>query len=111
MSQIGVDNIDREGQRMVKGLDRLYTTSKSLTRGQVAESSQMADDKVGKQVAKAKDGISRLRKVVIEDPLQPHSKTAVTELEKLLGSEYEALGKKVSSVLSKSDVRCRSSMG
>ena len=98
MASIGRENLDREMTRMVSGLDRLYTNSKSLTRGQVAESMEMSDKKVAAKFKQAQSGI-QTRKNQLKDKVQPVVTSAQSELDKVLGAEYEALGKKVSLVV------------
>lgn len=96
MGTIGTENLDREMKRMVTGLDRLYSNSKTLTRGQVAESIDMSNKKVVKQLNTARTGV-QTKTNQLKDKYQPMVKAVQNELDKFVGPEYEALGKKVRS--------------
>jgi hypothetical protein len=94
MAEIGRTNLDREMKRMITGLDRLYSNSKSLTRGQVTESTEMSDKKVATKHKQARNGVLTT-KDRLKEKAQPAIKAAQNELDKLIGPDYVALGKKV----------------
>lgn len=95
VEKIGSENMERDIQRMLSGLDRLYTSSKTLTRAQVEESIRMSEDKVAKMYNQVRAGVQHKRKQV-DERVEPAIKQAENELQKLLGADYEAIGKRVS---------------
>lgn len=95
MKKIGDENLDREISRMIGGLDRLYSNSRSLTRDQVDESQRMSDAKVLKVLEQVTNGV-KTKKNQIYEKVQPAVTNAQTEIDRVLGDEYAALGKRLS---------------
>lgn len=95
MIKIGSEALDREMNRMITGLDRLYSNSKQLTREQVSESIKMSDKKVGAQHKQARDGIAT-KKSQLKNKVMPAVQAQQKAVSEILGSRYEALGKQVS---------------
>lgn len=95
MKKIGDENLDREIGRMIGGLDRLYSNSRSLTHDQVDESQRMSDAKVLKVLEQVTNGV-KTKKNQIYEKVQPAVTNAQTEIDRVLGDEYAALGKRLS---------------
>ncbi|BEI84886.1 hypothetical protein CcaverHIS002_0502870 [Cutaneotrichosporon cavernicola] len=94
MKLIGDDNLEREIGRMMGGLDRLYSNSRSLTRHQVEESQRMSDTKVLKVLEQVTNGV-KTKKNHIYEKTQPAVENAQAEIERVLGDDYSALGKRM----------------
>ncbi|BEJ15743.1 hypothetical protein CspHIS471_0503480 [Cutaneotrichosporon sp. HIS471] len=94
MKLIGDDNLEREIGRMMGGLDRLYSNSRSLTRHQVEESQRMSDTKVLKVLEQVTNGV-KTKKNHIYEKTQPAVENAQAEIERVLGDDYLALGKRM----------------
>ncbi|CAK9781335.1 hypothetical protein CC85DRAFT_282848 [Cutaneotrichosporon oleaginosum] len=97
MKQIGDENLDREISRMMGGLDRLYSNSRSLTRDQVEESQRMSDSKVLKILEQVTNGV-KTKKNHIYEKTRPAVDNAQAEIERVLGDDYAALGKRMSMI-------------
>lgn len=95
MKKIGDENLEREINRMVGGLDRLYSNSRTLTPHQVDESQRMSDAKVVKVLDQVTNGV-KTKKNQIYEKVQPAVTNAQTEMDRVLGDEYAALGKRLS---------------
>ncbi len=94
MKKIGDENLEREIGRMMGGLDRLYSNSRSLTRDQVEESQRMSDSKVLKILEQVTNGV-KTKKNHIYEKTQPTVENAQAEIERVLGDDYAALGKRM----------------
>ena len=94
--------IDREIEYVLKGLDKLYTQSTSLTRDQVTMSSGTSDNRVRKTVEKIQKRLDLLKGRVY-DERKPIVKDQSDKLDAILGNDYQALAAKVST----HTTRCR----
>lgn len=97
MKQIGDENLEREIGRMMSGLDRLYSNSRALTRHQVEESQRMSDAKVLKILEQVTNGV-KTKQSHIYEKTEPAVKNAQAEIERVLGNDYTALGKRMSMI-------------
>ncbi|KAK8854512.1 hypothetical protein IAR55_003251 [Kwoniella newhampshirensis] len=88
--------IEREIEYVVKGLDKLYTTSTSLTQDQVKMSSEQSDARVKKVVDKVKERLDTKKSKVVDEAKAVVSKQS-DALDKALGVEYRDLASKLSS--------------
>ncbi|ORY32135.1 hypothetical protein BCR39DRAFT_587128 [Naematelia encephala] len=79
--------LEREKEYTLKGLDKLYTSSTSLNRDQVKQSSEMADERVSKKLKTIKDRVEKTGKQY-EDEGKPVVRNAFEKLDALLGKEY-----------------------
>jgi hypothetical protein len=91
----GKAELEREFEYLLKGLDKLYTSSTTLTREQVQMSSLQADGRVAKKVQDVKDRVDRMKKAWHDMGL-PIVKRAQNDLDAALGNEYADLEAKVS---------------
>lgn len=87
--------IDREVEYVLRGLDKLYTQSTSLTRDQVKMSSDKSDSRVRKTVEKIQKRLD-LKKGRVYDERKPVVKNQSDKLDAILGNDYQALAAKVS---------------
>lgn len=101
MRRMGNENLHREINRMVGGLDKLYTNSKSLTTKQVDESQRMSDVKVKKALKQVTDGLKTNQNNIYKKT-EPAVEQAKKDMEGLLNEEYESLGKQLSLIESAS---------
>lgn len=97
MKAIGDENLEREIGRMMGGLDRLYSNSRTLTRHQVEESQRMSDGKVLKILEQVTNGV-KTKKNHIYEKTQPAVENAQAEMDRVLGDDYAALGKRMGTV-------------
>ncbi|OXG47517.1 hypothetical protein J010_04703 [Cryptococcus neoformans] len=88
--------IDREIEYVLKGLDKLYTQSTSLTKDQVKMSSDTSDNRVRKTVEKIQKRLDLLKGRVY-DERKPIVKNQSDKLDAILGNDYQALAAKMSS--------------
>ncbi|KIR77760.1 hypothetical protein I306_05496 [Cryptococcus gattii EJB2] len=87
--------IDREVEYVLRGLDKLYTQSTSLTRDQVKMSSDKSDSRVRKTVEKIQKRLD-LKKGRVYDERKPVVKNQSDKLDAILGNDYQALAAKMS---------------
>ncbi|ODN73152.1 hypothetical protein L202_07719 [Cryptococcus amylolentus CBS 6039] len=87
--------VDKEIEYVLKGLDRLYTQSPTLTRDQVKDSSDKADERVGKSLDKIKARLD-LVKNRVHGEAKPIVKGQFDVLDTLLGAEYVKLAEHMS---------------
>lgn len=90
------DEMNRDIDYILGGLDKLYTTSTSLTGDQVKQSSEMADDRLAKKVVQIKERIEKKRVEWFDDG-QPIVKEGSEAVDAALGREYKDLQSNVSS--------------
>ena len=91
----GRNEIEREFEYLLKGLDKLYTASTSLTREQVQKSSVQADVRVARKVKGVQERVDRMKQAW-HDMGNPIVKQAQNDLDAALGTEYADLESKVS---------------
>ena len=104
----GKAELEREFEYLLKGLDKLYTSSTTLTREQVQKSSLQADGRVAQKVQGVKERVDRMKKAW-HDMGHPIVKRAQNDLDAALGNEYVDLESKVSTMIAfsmASEVRC-----
>ncbi|WVQ74157.1 hypothetical protein IAR50_003749 [Cryptococcus sp. DSM 104548] len=87
--------IDQEFEYILKGLDRLYTQSPSLTRDQVKASSEKADERAGKSLDKIRVRLGKVQDRVHGEG-KPIVKGQFDVLDTLLGAEYVELADQMS---------------
>ena len=93
------DEMNRDTDYVLKGLDKLFTSSSSLTKAQVGESSRMAEERVAKTAGKLKERIEKKR-VDWRDQGTPIIKEASEGVDAALGKEYRELQVDVSAASS-----------
>jgi predicted transcriptional regulator len=89
---------------VLKGLDKLFTSSNSLTREQVSKAAQMAEGRVSKTVQRVKEMVDRQKNTVYEQG-KPVVASQWAALDQALGKEHEDLAAKVGSRSDGADAR------
>ena len=87
--------LERDMDYILKGLDKLYTASNTLTRDQVKQSSEMANDRLAKKVIQVKEKIEKQREDWTELG-RSFIQQAVKAVDDALGPEWNALQSSVS---------------
>lgn len=87
--------LERDFEYVLKGLDKLYTASTTLTREQVQKSSAQGNARVAKKVQGVRERNGRLKQRW-HDQGKPIVRKQLDALEEALGTEYEDLKQKVS---------------
>lgn len=87
--------LEREFEYILKGLDKLYTSSSKLTREQVAKSAAQGEARVQKRMKGVKDRVE-LMKGKWFDAGKPIVRRAMDGVSQALGTEYADLAAKVS---------------
>ena len=87
--------LEREFEYILKGLDKLYTSSSKLTREQVAKSAAQGGARVQKRMKGVKDRVE-LMKGKWFDAGKPIVRRAMDGVSQALGTEYADLTAKVS---------------
>ena len=95
LSSNAVTEIEREVTYLMKGLDKLYTTSTTLTREQVGQSSSQADARVAKKVVGVKERVKKMKDKWHNDGKSVARKGLVVA-DAALGTEWTDLANKVS---------------
>lgn len=86
--------LEREFEYILKGLDKLYTSSSKLTREQVAKSAAQGEARVQKRMKGVKDRVE-LMKGKWFDAGKPIVRRAMDGVSQALGTEYADLAAKV----------------
>lgn len=86
--------IERDFEYILKGLDKLYTASTTLTREQVDKSASMGDARAAKKVKQVQDRADKVKGQWHEQG-SPIVREAFDDLERALGTEYKDLQDKV----------------
>ncbi|OCF41001.1 hypothetical protein I317_05200 [Kwoniella heveanensis CBS 569] len=86
--------VEREIDYIHRGLDKLYTSSPSLTREQVHKSGDQADFRLRKTTDKIKVRLDRLKTRLYDDGKAAAQKQSAA-LDQALGEEYEELGQQM----------------
>lgn len=94
LSQNARSELERDMDYVVKGLDKLYSNSPSLTKDQVKNAGDMAEARVGKTVQKVKERVEK-QKTAAYDQTKSVVQSQSAAVEKALGHEHADLGKKV----------------
>lgn len=87
--------LERDFEYVLQGLDKLYTTSTTLTREQVQKSSAQGDARIAKKVQGVRERNGRLKQRW-HDQGKPIVRKQFDALQEALGTEYEDLKQKVS---------------
>lgn len=95
LSQNARAELERDMDYVVKGLDKLFSNSPSLTKDQVKTAGDMAEARVGKTVQKVKERVERQKSVVYDNTKSVVQSQSVA-VDRALGHEHADLGKKVS---------------
>jgi ElaB/YqjD/DUF883 family membrane-anchored ribosome-binding protein len=90
--------LDAEFEYVLKGLDKLYTSSTTLTRDQVRDSGEAGEKRARKTLEKVKARVEKKR-VDWFDAGKGVVKEGLDGVDKALGREWEELAEKVSDVL------------
>ena len=90
LAQNAREEIQREIDYVLKGLDKLYSQSPSLSRDQVKASSDKSEERVAKKVATAKERAEKI-KVKWSDEGKPMVREAMDSVDAVLGKEWEGL--------------------
>lgn len=86
--------IERDFEYILKGLDKLYSASTSLTRDQVDQSAATGDARAARKVKQIQERAERM-KVAWHDQGKPIVREAFDDLERALGTEYADLKEKM----------------
>lgn len=89
------DSLDREINRLLTGLDKLYTTSPTLTRDQVRESSEITDNKIHEKLESVRKSVETRRQGLYDEG-KPVVREGMDALRKIMDNEGEDLKMKVS---------------
>lgn len=82
---------------MLTGLDKLYTTSTSLSRDQVSASAQQAESRLGETVRKVKTRVENMRTKLVEKAL-PLVKLGTDDLDALRAKEVDRVAEQMKNV-------------
>lgn len=93
--QSALTELERDFEYVLKGLDKLYTTSTSLTRDQVQRSGAQGDARVARKVQGVRERLGRLKQRW-HDQGKSIVQRQSDALQEALGTEYEDLKQKVS---------------
>ncbi|KAL7422516.1 hypothetical protein Q5752_003164 [Cryptotrichosporon argae] len=86
----GRASLEREIDHVLAGLEKLYTGSKTLTRDQVKQSSEMTETKVAKLLHQARDTVESKR-AALQNRAQPIVQRAKADVRNTLGTSFRAL--------------------
>lgn len=95
LAKIAREEMTRDVDYIIRGLDKLFTSSTSLTRDQVKQSSEMAEDRLSKTVQKIVQRVDKKKAQWLEEG-RPIVQQASRDIDAALGSEWKELQSNVS---------------